>query len=69
MGGNMDITTVCGEKFNYEDSCDMAFMIYRRFGREMEDAHIAWKRLLQNSCEFSQFEKMVLNGRSRYYKD
>lgn len=64
----MNITTVCGEKFDYQDSCDMAFMIYRRFGREMEGAHIAWKRLLQNSCELKQFEKMVLDGQSRYYQ-
>jgi hypothetical protein len=66
---NMDITTACGEKFDYEDSCDMAFMIYRRFAREMEDAHIAWKRLLQNNCSLSQFEKLVLEGRNRHYKD
>ena len=65
----MDITTVCGEKFEYSDSCDMAFMIYRRFAREMEDAHIAWKRLLQNSCSFKQFETMVLEGESRYSKE
>lgn len=65
----MDITTVCGEKFEHEDSCDMAFMIYRRFARDMADAHIAWKRLLQNSCSLRQFGKMVLEGRSRYSKD
>jgi hypothetical protein len=65
----MDITTACGEKFEYEDSCDLAFLIYRRFAREMEDAHIAWQRLLQNNCSLSQFEKLVLEGRSRHYKD
>lgn len=65
----MDITTACGEKFEYEDSCDLAFMIYRRFARDMVDAHIAWQRLLQNNCSLSQFEKLVLEGRSRHYKD
>lgn len=64
-GVDMDIKTTYGETFNHNDSADMAYMIYRRFGRNIEAAHSAWRRLLQNNCELSQFEKLVTLGQCR----
>lgn len=57
---DLTIKTVSGETFSSQDSCQLAFLIYRRFGRDMESAHKAWMRLLENNCSFSSFEKLVL---------
>lgn len=59
---DVSITTVCGETFTTQDSCELAFTIYRRFGRDMASAHRAWCRMLENNCSLTSFEKLVKIG-------
>lgn len=47
------------ELFSGQDSCNLAWLIYRRFGRDMAAAASAWRRLLGNSCSDSQFAELV----------
>ncbi len=63
---DLGITTVCGENFSYQDSCELAFTIYRRFGRDMASAHKAWCRMLENNCGLTSFEKLVKIGKESY---
>jgi hypothetical protein len=58
-----DITTTKNERFSYEDSCDLAWMVYRRFGRDLYPATTAWNRLLQNNCDITQFQALVQHSR------
>lgn len=60
------ITTTNGEPFTYQESCDLAFQIYKRFGRNIESAHRAWMRLLENNCGLSHFETLVFTGKGTY---
>ncbi len=53
------ISTTKGERFSHEDSADLAWMIYRRFGRNIVAAADAWRRLLQNNCSNTQFHQLV----------
>ena len=59
------ITTVNGEKFSHQDSCNMAYMIYKRFGKDIDSAHSAWCRMLQNNCTVNQFIALIKS--SEYY--
>jgi hypothetical protein len=52
-------TTTNGETFSDDDHADLAFMVYRRFGRDSAAATVAWNRLLQNNCSEAQFLKLV----------
>jgi hypothetical protein len=54
-----DITTTKNEKFGYSDSADLAWMVYRRFGRDFDCATVAWNRLMQNNCNVGQFRALV----------
>jgi hypothetical protein len=54
-----DIKTTAGEIFSYEDSATVAYLIYRRFGRDFVVAHAAWMRLFQDNCSMQQFKEMV----------
>lgn len=53
------IKTTKGETFSHDDSANMAWMVYRRFGRDLVVATAAWNRLLQNNCDVTQFHKLV----------
>lgn len=53
------VTTTAGETFSYEESCQLAGLIFKRFGRDIAAAAAAWRRLLQNSCTDEQFQEMV----------
>jgi len=55
----VDITTTNGERFSLQDSANMAWLVYRRFGRDLIEAAAAWNRLLGNNCDVSQFEKLL----------
>lgn len=57
-----DITTTANEKFSYQDSCQLALMVWRRFGRDIECATLAWNRLLQNNCTVAQFHKLLFDA-------
>lgn len=43
------------EVFRHEDTANMAWLIYRRWARDIKAAACAWRRLLQNSCTDDQF--------------
>ena len=62
MEGSVAITTTCGERFTREDSAQLAYMIYVRFGRDVAAGAAAWRRMLQNSCTDAQFEELVNEG-------
>lgn len=54
-----DIKTVNGDSFTYQQSCNLAYMIYRRFGQDLNSAHRAWCRMLQNNCTVNQYSDLV----------
>jgi len=57
-----DIVTTAGEIFSEDDSNKMAYMVYKRFGRDEEVAVKAWRRMLQNSCPVDMFYDMAVKG-------
>jgi hypothetical protein len=59
MPSQNDITTTKGERFTYDDSADLAWMVWRRFGRDLTAATAAWNRLLGNNCDATQFDRLV----------
>lgn len=62
MSLSLSVTTTCGEVFSENDTADLAFMVYRRFGRDIDYAHSAWMRLLGNNCTVRSFENLVNKG-------
>lgn len=60
-----NITTTDGSVFTHEQSADLALMIYHRFGRDMNSAAAAWRRMLQNNCDNSDYIDLVINAASR----
>lgn len=48
-----------GDIWNGEDTCALAGMIYRRWGRDLNSAAAAYRRLMQNSCTDDQFAEML----------
>ncbi len=55
----MSITTTSGERFTDADSQELARLIFRRFGRDLGAATVAWRRLLQNSTTERDFERLL----------
>jgi len=53
------ITTTDGTPFTPADSADLARLVYKRFGRDPDAATAAWRRMLGNSCEVSDFMALV----------
>ena len=60
------VKTTSGENFTDRESALMAFMVYKRFGRNAIDAVIAWRRLLQNNCPDYAFWTLVEAGEIVY---
>ena len=60
-----DVITTDGSTFTYEQSADMALMVYRRFGHDVDAAAAAWRRLLQNDCETADFIDLLVNAAAR----
>lgn len=56
------VVTTNGEGFSEQDHADMAWLVYRRFGRDGIAAAAAWRRLLQNNCTDAQFRELMLKG-------
>lgn len=54
-----DIKTINGEIFSHEKSCELAYLIYERFGKDLDSAHSAWRRLLQNNCSKNQYNDLI----------
>lgn len=59
---NLDVTTTNGEVFTEQDSAELAYLVWRRWGKDDEAAAAAWRRLHQNSCPTSQFVALVKKG-------
>lgn len=53
------VTTTAGEPFTWEEHQALARMIYKRFGRNLDSACAAWRRMLENSCPVSEFAKLL----------
>lgn len=53
------ITTTAGESFTWEEHKSLARLVYKRFGRNLEAAAAAWRRLLENSCQVSDFARLL----------
>lgn len=58
----MKIITTKGEAFTYDESANLAFMIYKRFGRDAELAASKWRTLLGITHNDMQFFALVMNS-------
>lgn len=58
----MCTTTTRGEIFTNQDTAQMAWLIYRCFGRDPQASLAAWQRLLQNNCDTVAFMALVCSG-------
>lgn len=52
---NLSVKTTNGETFTGADSCVLAFLIYKRFGRDPVLAASKYRDMLGNSCPEAQF--------------
>lgn len=50
-----EITTTAGERFTVEEHCQLAALLWKRFGWEDEAAAAAWRRMLGNGCSTEDF--------------
>jgi hypothetical protein len=56
---SLPIATTCGEAFTPEMSSDLAFFVFKRFGRNISSATAAWRRMLENNCYQTTFARLV----------
>jgi hypothetical protein len=56
------ITTTNGESFPGTESAILAFLIYKRFGRDLFLACSKWRKMLGNDTPSEEFEKLVRAG-------
>ena len=54
-----DITTTDGEVFTHESACQMAELVYLRFGKDLKAASEAWSRMMQNDTSPAQFAGLI----------
>lgn len=54
-----EIITTNGDKFCGKQSVELAYLIFLRFGKDYNVAHLAWKRMLQNNCSLESFKYLV----------
>ena len=59
---DLSVTTTARETFTTEETRQMARLVYKRFGRDLAVATLAWRRMLQNSATESDFARMVAEG-------
>jgi hypothetical protein len=57
-----DVTTTAGERFSASESAKLAFLVFKRFGRDVAAAASAWRRLLGNSTPDAAFEALATEG-------
>jgi hypothetical protein len=57
-----EVTTTNGEIFTAVEHVDLARLIHKRFGRDIESACAAWRRLLENNTTVSQFKELLYYG-------
>lgn len=53
------ITTASGESYTYGDTCYMAHLVFKRFGRDYDAATAAWCRMLQNDTSIPRFKQLI----------
>jgi len=56
------ITTTAKETFGEDDHARLAFLVFRRFGRDVKVGAVAWRRMLQNSATDADFAALVKLG-------
>lgn len=63
---DLSVETTAKEVFSGCESAVMAFLIYKRFGRNVPLSHRKWMQLLQNNCEAKDFWMLVETGENLY---
>ena len=53
------VNTTASERFSGEETAQLAALVYKRFGWELEAAAAAWRRMLGNTCDDEQFRKLA----------
>jgi hypothetical protein len=56
---NLTVRTTARESFTGQEHREMALLVYKRFGRNLESATAAWQRMLQNSCTEQDFAELA----------
>lgn len=56
-----DVKTITGEVFTYQNHCELAYLIWIRWGRSYRDSAAAWRRLFQNNCDDDDFAKLIID--------
>lgn len=59
MSHPLDVTTTNRETFTHAESCELAGLIYKRFGRNLAAATAAWGRLMESNVSQAAFERLV----------
>lgn len=64
----LTVTTANGEKFTSAETMQLATLIYKRFGRNLEAAAGAWRAMLQTTTTADEFKALLLrDDRPAYY--
>lgn len=53
------VRTTAGDIFTGDESAKLAALIFKRFGREVEPAVAAWRRMLGNNTTSADFLELV----------
>ena len=54
-----DIITTAGEIFTKKETVNLARLVFKRFGNDLDSATDAWQRLLQNNCSPVEFLELL----------
>lgn len=54
-----DIRTTNGDIFTMAQTADLARLVWRRFGEDLEAATAAWNRMLQTDITSGYFRKLI----------
>lgn len=57
-----DIHINKNEVFRGGESALMAFLIFKRFNRDLNLAHTKWMQMLGNNCSIDSFKHLVYSG-------
>jgi hypothetical protein len=58
-----DVVTIYGETFTADESAKLAWLIYKRFGRDLISSAVAWRNMMGNDCDDHVFGALVERGR------
>lgn len=54
-----DVITTAGERFTLDMHRELARLVWVRFGRDDQAATMAWRRMMQNTCEVQDFLALI----------